>query len=368
MSHELIVPVAQDVAHARSLAITGDRETAVYTAHERLEDDLAKLPVVMAETKKHSYSGVDPWVAVSTTIESICQEVELCLQLFSTGVKMQRFKGLRTVSTLYNQQNCPADRLRCFFDIVHAAFTVDGTKVPMSAVVLYKFTQTVRIFDVNQAVIWLKLGINNMLEARSILDSSEDSSSSTHMRLVQISVFVNEKNAIQRMKEKGKNSLMVSMLTLLIKCGAETGQAVTEVQERKSELGEFMKDDVFESLIQFESSYTKRMNGKKERIREKKDKRIGKGEIKKKEDVKTSISTNTSTVSRNNDPSRVEFSHRFLQYLLRGGWRQHPTKAIVALLAFILICVLAKRTISGLLSALKNIKSSSYGGRKTLTL
>ncbi|KAH9597792.1 hypothetical protein LSM04_009484 [Trypanosoma melophagium] len=368
MSYELIVPTAQDVAHARSIAITGDRETAVYTAHERLEDDLAKLPVVMAETKKETYSGVDPWIAVSATIESLCQEVELCLQLFSIGVKMQKFKGLRTVSILYNQQNSPADRLRCFFDTVHAAFTVDGVKVPMSAVVLYKFAQTVRIFDVDQAVIWLKLGINNVLEARSILDSTKSSSSLTNVRLVCLSVFVDEKNTIQSMKERGKNSLMVSMLTLLIKCGAETGQVVTEMQERKSELGEFMKEDVLKSLIQFENFYTKMMNGKKERIREKNEKRNGKVETKKKEDLNTPNSTNTSIISRNNDPSRVQFSNRCLQYLLGGGWKQHPTRALIALAVFILLCVLVRRTVSSLASALRSIKSLSYGGKKSLTL
>ncbi|KEG14509.1 hypothetical protein DQ04_00431130 [Trypanosoma grayi] len=360
------LPIAEDVDNARSLAVKGDRGAAVYAAHERLEEDLAKLSAVIADTKRYTSSGMDPWAAVSSTIGSICQEVELCLQLFSTGVRMERSRGLRTVTILYDSRKCPADRLRGFFHVVLAAFIVDDFAAVMPATVVLKFAQAVRVFDAQQAAEWLRLGIQGMLDAHNASESSDLPSFSEKLR--SLSAFGGCSSASAHTQPKGTNSVMVSMLTLLVKCEAETGGTSTEVQERKWDLRDFVEEDVLESLLRFEVECTAMMKGKKERIRQRIEQRGTKRQVAVPPPVSAPETTDSKVVSRNGGTSRFELLHRYVEYFLGTEWKQHPSRAVVAVAALIIICILLRRVTSVVVAGWGSIRRSSYGARRTLTL
>ncbi|RNF26919.1 uncharacterized protein Tco025E_00882 [Trypanosoma conorhini] len=360
-------PANDAIEVARTLAVKGERVEAVYAAHERLEEDLANLPVRISEASKPTSSCLDPWEGVSATLGSLCHEVELCLQLFSMGVKTQRYKALRTVTSLYDQQKSSADRLRGFFLIIHASFTADAIVAPMPAVILRKFAQAIRPFDASQAAEWLSTGVDSMLDAGRF--SQVDASSPSSAKLAFISVFAGSRAATVQVKAKGAvTSLMVSMLTLLVKCRAEAGEATMEVHARESGLREFLDDDVLRSLMQFESVCATTMQKKKQRIQARRDRRstakhatpATKAE---RVDTKDMLATAASYAT-----AHLQRLRRDLEQGWDPAWRQRPARTAMVVAGVIVLLLLARFLAFLVVRGLRSLKRVSHGAKKALTL
>ncbi|EKF30570.1 hypothetical protein MOQ_005633 [Trypanosoma cruzi marinkellei] len=360
-------PTSEVADVARSLAVKGNRVEAVYIAHEILEENLAKLPVMIAETRKPASSYLDPWKNISETLESLCQEVELCLQLFSMGANLQRFKGLRTVATLYDQKKPAADRLRGFFLIVSLSFTVDEIVTPMPARILRKFAQVICTFDAIQAAEWLSVGVQNMLDARRL--SQLHNSSAASRSLICISVFGGYKTAPGCGKTKGTTaSLMTAMLTLLIRCRADAGVARMEVRERERDLRGFLEDGNLKSLLHFESVCATVMEEKKQRIQEKMARRTT--------DKRATPATKTDVVeskemnadAHDDSKSYRRYLHSFLEYFWGSEWKQSPSRIVLVVAGVILLLLMIRQVASIVARGLRRMKGLPHGARKTLTL
>ncbi|KAF5218534.1 hypothetical protein ECC02_008515 [Trypanosoma cruzi] len=366
--HEIAAQPASEVADvARSLAVKGDRVEAVYIAHEILEENLAKLPVMIAETRKPTSSYLDSWKSISETMESLCQDVELCLQLFSVGANIQRFKGLRTVASLYDQKKPAADRLRGFFLIVSLSFTVDDAVTPMPARILLKFAQVICIFDAIQAAEWLSVGVQNMLDAGRLSQLSDSFLASRS--LICISVFGGKKTAPGCGKAKGtKASLMTAILTLLIRCRADAGVKRMEVHEREHDLRGFLEDDKLKSLLHFESVCATAMAEKKQRIQEKMARRTAnkRATAATKKDGVDSKEMNAD--AHGDSTSYRRYLHSTLEYFLGSEWRQRPSRIVLFVAGVILLLLMIRQVASIVARGLRKMKSLPHGARKTLTL
>ncbi|RNF01316.1 hypothetical protein TraAM80_07061 [Trypanosoma rangeli] len=363
-----VVQSAEDViGAARSLAVKGEHVEAVYAAHERLEEDLANLPVMIAELRNPTSSCLDPWVGVSATLESLCHEVELCLQLFSISVRVQRYKALRTVAALYDQQKSSADRLRGFFLIISASFTVDATVTPMPAVILRKFAQVIRPFDASQAAEWLNVGIHSMLDAAR--SSQVPASCPPLGKLSSLSVFAGNGAAAAQVKAKGAaTSLMVCMLTLLIKCRAEAGEATMEVHTRESELREFLEDDVLKSLMQFEGVCATTMQKKKQHIQARMERRSATKRATPAPKAERVDSKDTWAGTGGCATSYLQRLRQNLEHLWDPEWRRHPARIVMVVAGVILLLLLTRLLVSLVARGMQSLKRTPYGAKKRLTL
>ncbi|ESL07788.1 hypothetical protein TRSC58_04519 [Trypanosoma rangeli SC58] len=359
---------AEDVIEvARSLAVKGERVEAVYAAHERLEEDLANLPVMIAESIKPTSSCLNPWVGVSATLESLCHEVELCLQLFSMGVSIQRYKALRTVAALYDQQKSSADRLRGFFLIISASFTVDDTVTPMPAVILRKFAHVIRPFDAGQAAEWLNVGIHSMLDAAR--SSQVPASCPPSGKLSSLSVFAGKGEAAAQFKAKGAaTSLLVFMLTLLIKCRAEAGEPTMEVHARESELREFLEDDVLKSLMKFEDVCATTMKEKKQHIQARMERRSATKRVTPAPKAEHVDSKDTRAGAGGYAAAYLQRLRRNLEHLWDSEWGRYPARIVMVIAGVIVLLLLTRLLVSLVARGTRSLKRTPYGAKKRLTL
>ncbi|KAG8346131.1 hypothetical protein TRVL_03043 [Trypanosoma vivax] len=344
----------------RDLAVGGDRAAAIYAAHELLEESLARLPVVFADTKRYNPNFVDPWLTVSMTLDSLCHHVDVCLQLFRTGVRLERSKGLRSIATLYNSPTPPAERVKSLFGTVCSVFAMEEHEVPIPAFILYKFAETIRAFDAGQASVWLQRGLKTVL-----LFGTVELPSEAYDTLSYLSVFaaVRHKNA--------QKSIMAAILTLLIRAQAEAGERSTLIQEKKANISRFLDDSTVDSLLAFELSAEAVMKRKRERIQQ----------IQQRQEICNiagAVESSGPKVSEANaQPGSAPGAHeppvagllgRASRFLQIREWSQQPSRLIMILVHILLLCILLRRAVSVSRFVCGLVRGTSYGARKSLVL
>nr|CCC93398.1 conserved hypothetical protein [Trypanosoma congolense IL3000] len=366
----------------RLLAIAGDRVGAVYAAHKLVEDSLAKLPAVLADTKKYQPASADPWAAVPAAVDSLCEDVKLCLQLFSVGARVDRSRGLPTVAILYNQQESPAGCLRSFFAVVRDAFTSKGVATPLPPPLMLKFAETIRPFDVSQAADWLQCSCEEMLHRiTGVLDNSATHQEEPDKGMVNTGVTTlskEEQCAVSAAVANGNSpttirdaevtqDVVITMLTLLVRLRAESGEPSGWIQERREKLCLLVGEGALASLIQYESESAGIVIRKKQRLQETVERRNLKKHNKRAPVTEAALEPVTHSIASDEGMSFMDRLRNYVQRITTD-WRESPTRIVYLIVAVILLCFLLRRA-SSLVSAFGEVsRGAPRGGRKLISL
>ncbi|EAN77614.1 hypothetical protein, conserved [Trypanosoma brucei brucei TREU927] len=343
----------------RLLAVAGDRSAAVYAAHRRMEDNLAKLPAVLADTARYHPTSVDPWVAVFAAVDSLCRDVELCLQLFTIGAQVERSKGLPTVAVLYEQQKKPAARLQSFAATVQSAFTCKGVTIPVPASLMLRFAEAIRPFDSSQATKWLQCSFEEMFNR----ETTGEGAGNNYVASGPTAVAATPAHATQEPK-----GVVVAMLTLLIKWRAEDGEDVLWAQRKRKELSQLVEENVLESLIRFEVESVAAVARRKQRVQKKGERQATKRQVKPTPATEALPGSAVEATVPAQGVSTLGRLRRYVNDLLATNWSQNPSRAACVIIAIILLCILARKALCTVSLFGGFAGGTPRGGRKLIDL